>query len=376
MLNKQTYPKILFKYLIKNHLINLILIFSIFFILIFLVDLIELYRRSENKINYGELKDISFSNLILMSFLKGPNVMQKILPLTILIGSIITFIKWRQNNYFIVIRTVGISLWKLILPICSSVLIIGIISILFLNPISSILNKKFYNLENDFFGHKQIPQFSLGTQGLWLLKKNDNSTFIINANKINQNKNILKKINVFRFNNDDKFISKIKAESARYNNGKLELIDGTIFSRKKEPNKFNSLLLLTDKKFEKIKILTEKPEHLDVFSLYNYINLMSNSGLNLSNHIIYFLKILSLPILMVSMVLISASLILKNNERKFPLAIISLTLIVGFVIYFVADLILALGSMEKLNPILAGLGPSMLSFFSGCFLVSSFDESK
>ena len=79
---------------------------------------------------------------------------------------------------------------------------------------------------------------------------------------------------------------------------------------------------------------------------------------------------------MVSMVLISASLILRNNERKFPLAIISLTLIVGFVIYFVADLVLALGSMEKLNPFLAGLGPSMLSFFSGCFLVSSFDESK
>ena len=376
MVNKESYPKILFKYLIKNHLMNLILIFSIFFILIFFIDLIELYRRSENKINYGELKEISFRDLILMSFLKGPNVMQKILPLTILIGSIITFIKWRQNNYFIIIRTVGISLWKLILPICTSVLVIGVLSILFLNPISSILNKKFNDLENNFFGHRQIPQFSLGTQGLWLLKKNDDTTFIINANKINQNKNILKKINVFKFDNGDNFVSKIIAEAAKYENGSLELIDGTVFSRKKEPNTFNSLLLLTDKKFEKIKILTENPEHLDVFSLYNYINLMSNSGLNLSNHIIYFLKILSLPILMVSMVLISASLILRNNERKFPLAIISLTLIVGFVIYFVADLVLALGSMEKLNPFLAGLGPSMLSFFSGCFLVSSFDESK
>ena len=45
------------------------------------------------------------------------------------------------------------------------------LSILFLNPISSILNKKFNDLENNFFGHTQIPQFSLGTQGLWLLKK-------------------------------------------------------------------------------------------------------------------------------------------------------------------------------------------------------------
>ena len=33
-------------------------------------------------------------------------------------------------------------------------------------------------------------------------KKNDTFTFIINANKINQQKNILKKINVFKFDNE------------------------------------------------------------------------------------------------------------------------------------------------------------------------------
>ena len=47
---------------------------------------------------------------------------------------------------------------------------------------------------------------------------------------------------------NDYFISKIKAKSAKYKNGKLELIDGIIFSRKKNPKKFNSLLLLSDKK--------------------------------------------------------------------------------------------------------------------------------
>ena len=83
---------------------------------------------------------------------------------------------------------------------------------------------------------------------------------------------------------------------------------------------------------------------------------MNISGLNISAHLIYFLKIICQPILMISMVLISASLILKNNERKFPISLISLTLIIGFIIYFFADLILALGSMEKINPFLAGLG--------------------
>ena len=133
---------------------------------------------------------------------------------------------------------------------------------------------------------------------------------------------------------------------------------------------------LIENNFKKIKVLIEKPENLDLFSLFHYIKMMNDSGLNISNHIIYLLKILLQPILMISMVLISASLILRDNERKFPISVISITLIIGFIIYFIADLILALGSMEKINPILAGVGPSMLSLFAGCFLVSSFDEIK
>ena len=100
MFKYSTYPSKLFKYLIKYHLKNLLLIFLIFFALVFFVDLVELYRRAEMKINYGNLEKINFVDLVWMSFLKGPNVMQKILPLTILIGSIITFIKMYSTRFF------------------------------------------------------------------------------------------------------------------------------------------------------------------------------------------------------------------------------------------------------------------------------------
>ena len=69
-----SYPKILFKYLIKLHLKNILLIFLIFFILIFFIDLIELYRRSANKIDLLDKEHTIFIELIFMSFLKGPNV--------------------------------------------------------------------------------------------------------------------------------------------------------------------------------------------------------------------------------------------------------------------------------------------------------------
>ena len=56
-------------------------------------------------------------------------------------------------------------------------------------------------------------------------------------------------------------------------------------------------------------------------------------------------------------------LILKNNERKFPLTMMCLTILIGFTIYFLVDFMYVLGSTEKLNPFIAGIGPTGICFF-------------
>ena len=115
---------------------------------------------------------------------------------------------------------------------------------------------------------------------------------------------------------------------------------------------------------------------MNIVDLYNYILLRKKLGVNYSNHLIFLLKELFQLVLIVSLILITAPLILKNNERKFPLSITCLTILIGFVIYFLVDFMYVLGSMEKLNPFIAGIGPIGVSFFIGCYLVSAFDEIK
>ena len=115
---------------------------------------------------------------------------------------------------------------------------------------------------------------------------------------------------------------------------------------------------------------------MNLFELYDYILLMKKLGVNYSNHLTQLLKELFQPLLIVSMILICAPLILKNNERKFPLTIMCLTILIGFIIYFLVDFMNVLGSIEKLNPFIAGIGPVGISFFIGCYLVVAFDEIK
>ena len=118
MIDSDNYPKILFLYLTKLYIKYILIVLFIFLFLIYLIDFIELYRRASQKINFSVNAENNYIfTLVYMSFLKSPHTLKNILPITILISSIFTFIKWRQNNYFVVVRTNGISLQKTIFPI-------------------------------------------------------------------------------------------------------------------------------------------------------------------------------------------------------------------------------------------------------------------
>ena len=376
MVNKDVYPKILFNYFLKIFLKNWFIVLSILILLILLVDFIELYRRASIKIDLIDSEKNFLFKLFLMSILKLPNVFQNILPITVLISSIISFTNWRQNNYFAIVRTIGISLWKSIIPICIGVIIVGFTSIIFINPLSSICNLKYNILEESYFGHNIIKGYSLNEKGVWIYKNATDGKLILNAKTLKDSGNILNDVEIFILDKKDNFKKKIIAKKGIVKNQYLELQNVFIFSKNKNTQRYIEYLIPTNENFQNIDIMTEKPENLDILDLYNYIKLMHQTGLSYSSHLIYFLKLITQPFLMTSMILISAPLILKNNERKFPLTIICLSLLVGFIVYFTVDFMFAFGTMNVLNPYLAGIGPVALGLFFGCFLVSSFDERK
>jgi lipopolysaccharide export system permease protein len=369
------FPKILFSYLIKIYLKNILIVLLIFLFLIFLIDFIEIYRRASEKINF-KTNDNFISILIYLSLLKLPLTIKNILPISILISSVLTFIKWRQNNYFVIVRTVGISLKKTIFLPCALVLFIGVLSIFFLHPLANYCNFKYKSLENKYFGHKVQETISLSKNGIWIRKKTSDGFLIIKSENITKNKNILNNVEIFRFDNNNNFINKIIANTASLQGNILLLKKGKNLNPQIKNKFFDIFSIKLSNKFKTFNLNSELAENMNLVDLYNYITLMKNLGVNYSNHLIYLLKQLFQPILIVSLILISAPLILKNNERKFPLTIMCLTILIGFVIYFLVDFMYVLGSMEKLNPYIAGIGPIGVCFFIGCYLVSAFDEIK
>jgi lipopolysaccharide export system permease protein len=372
----QKQPFIIYKYFTKN-LVQyfLIALFSLI-ALIFFIDLIELFRRASNKIGVAHLQQANFYDILGMASLKITGNIEKILPFAVLIGSISCFNQWKKNNYYIITRSSGLSLWKIITPSLLCFFILGIFSITVLNPFSTIMNKKYENLETIFFKHKKLNNFSFDNKGFWMKQTFNGKTIIINAYKVNSKLQTLNDVNIFILNENADFEKRVSAKTAKFDKNKLSLSNAIITDTQSLIKSFSKYNLNLDLTSENINISILEPETIFIINLPKYILNMKKFGLNISKHLIHLFKLVCQPLLLISMILLSASLMLRSSERKVKVGIVSLTLVVGFSLYFVGDFVFALGSSEMLHPIVSGFGPTLIGLFSGCYLVSDIDEPK
>ena len=376
MLTNTRFPYIIYKYFTKELLKYCLLALLAFVTLIFFIDIIELFRRSSNKVGVVHLIKANLTDIIGMAGLKIIGNMEKVIPFSVLIGSITCFNQWRKKNYYITSRTFGISLWRTVFPVSIIMFIIGIISIFLLNPLSSILNKKYDKLQSIYFGSSNLQSFSFDTKGFWIKEFLGENKSIINAKKIDEKNKTLYDINIFVFNKTNLIEKRISAISGNFFENKLNLYKVKLSTRDISSKKIEQYSLPVNRKADGIRINIAEPNTIFILDLPKYILSMNENGLNTSKHLIHMYKLICQPFLIIAMVLLSASLMLKSSERNHQFGIISTSLIVGFSLYFIGDIIFALGSSEKLPSLLSGFGPTLIGLFSGCFLISSIDEPK
>ena len=372
----QKHPFIIYKYFTKD-LIRyfLIALFSLM-ALVFFVDLIELFRRASNKVGVTHLQQANFFDILGMASLKITGNIEKVLPFAVLIGSISCFNQWKKNNYYITTRSSGLSLWKIITPSLLCFFFLGIFSITLLNPFSTLMNKKYENLETIFFKHKKVNNFSFDNKGFWMKQTFNGKTIIINAFRVNPEQKTLNDVNIFILNKNASFEKRISAKNAKFDKKKLSLTNAIITDNESLIKSFGKYNLNLDLSSKNINVSILEPESIYIINLPNYILNMKKFGLNISKHLLHLFKLICHPLLLISMILLSASLMLRSSERKGKVGVVSLSLVVGFSLYFVGDFVVALGSSEMLHPIVSGFGPTLIGLFSGCYLVSDIDEPK
>lgn len=342
------------KYLLSgvNRYFSKIFLFSILAsmaVLSFIVVLAEVAEYNRHGLGASKIK---FNQVIELSLLKLPNFIQFQLPFVILIAAVITFWRLNRSSEIIVSRSFGVSLWQITSGLSLVVLVVGLLNLVFINPVSAIFNQKQRELENRINNSSQIS-LKLAENGLWIREVVPGRQSIIHVQKIDVTKRQFQGVTIQNVNDRDEFISRIDADSAQIVDGHWHLQSVAIYKPRSERVLLQDLNAPTELTFNHIITSKQTPQMLSFWRLPGYIQLLEKSGLNSLPFTMYWHSMISKIGLMIAMVFLSAAFCTRPIRQGYATLMVVFAIGSGLAVYFFNGIIYALGLSERLPILLA-----------------------
>lgn len=336
------------------------------FSLLVLFDFAELQRRAG-------AKDISLSIKFMMVLLRSPYLLEQTLPFLVFVAAL--FIFWRMNrtNELLIFRSIGVSLWRLILPLSLTALMIGIVDLTIFNPLSSTLQKRYEKLEKRYLS-KTKEDIKVTSTGIWLSEKMDSTQAIYRVDRIDLDTLTFFNTNIIIRSADNKFMERIDAKTAQIQGHQLVLKEGweTLVGKSSQPFVEKTITTSLNKNIlERMKVSRAA---FSFWDLPSYISLLEMSGLHNLKYKMYWHAMLANSFWLGAMILLAAAFSCRPYRQGKTVLMLLAGLIVGFFLYFFKDIMFALGTTGGLPPVIAAWLPPLLTFMIGAVLVFSQED--
>lgn len=345
-------------YIVRRFLTSFAAVLLVFAALIFLLDVIELMRRTSGRV------DISVSLIAHMALLKLPYMTQKIVPFAALFGGMHTFWRLTRFHELIVARAAGVSVWQFLFPAVTSMIVIGIINITAFNPIASAMLSRYDLLESrHVLGRSTL--LTVSRTGLWLRQADELGQSVIHAASVTQPDMVLRDVIIFLYEGTDQFIGRIDASEASLGAGTWNLKNALITGPNRASMTHENYAIKTSWTTEKIQDSFAPPETMSFWELPGFISLLDSAGFSASRHRLYWHSLLAVPLLLSAMVLVAASFSLRPARRGGVAVLIGSGVVFGFLLFFLSDVVLALGLSATIPSVLAAWTPAGFSLLIG-----------
>ena len=334
----------------------------------FLLDYIELLRRGGNR------AAASWTTLLEMAALKLPHTAQEVMPFAVLFGTMLAFWRLTRSNELIVARSAGISVWQFLTPAILVALLAGVVAVTVFNPVASIMQASYENLDKRILRQNADP-LALSNTGLWLRQSNAaGDQILIHGEKTGSGILTLQPVTLFYFSADTKFIARVEASSATLESGYWLIGDGQRFVPGQPPEPFAQLRLDTQLTTTKIEESLGSPDTMSFWDLPGFISLLEQSGFSAQRHRLHFNVLLARPFLFCAMVLVAATFSLRMHRRGGATIMIASGAAAGFLLYFLSDIVFALGISAKIPVLLAAWTPPGVSIIFGTSMLLHLED--
>ena len=334
----------------------------------FLLDYLELLRRG------GTRAQATWSTLLEMAALKLPHTAQDVMPFAILFGTMLAFWRLTRSNELVVARAAGVSVWEFLTPAVLVALLVGVVTVTVFNPIASTMEASYERLDNRILRQTRDP-LSLSQGGLWLRQSDaGGGQIVIHGDKLTSPALALRNVSVFFLTPLSQFNSRIEAGTARLEDGFWLIEDGRRYGLDGPPEPFAALRLPTTLTASKIEESFASPETMSFWELPGFIKLLEQSGFSAQRHRLHFDALLARPFLFCAMVLVAATFSLRMQRRGGAAMLIVSGVIAGFLLYFLSDIVFALGMSAKIPVLLAAWTPAGVSMIFGASMLLHLED--
>ncbi len=334
----------------------------------FLLDYIELLRRG------GQRAQATWGILLEMAALKLPHTAQEVMPFAILFGTMLVFWRLTRSNELVVARAAGVSAWGFLTPAILVALLVGVVAVTVFNPIASAMEASYEKLDNRVLRVGGDP-LSLSNAGLWLRQSDpDGGEIIIHGDKLASPDLRLRNVSVYFLDRRSDFGSRVEARSARLGGGFWTIRDGQRFRGDGPPEAVSELHLATKLTASKIEESLASPDTMSFWELPGFISLLEQSGFSAQRHRLQFNILLARPFLFCAMVLVAATFSLRMQRRGGAVMLLVSGVAAGFLLYFLSDIVFALGLSAKIPVLLAAWTPAGVSLLLGASMLLHLED--
>jgi lipopolysaccharide export system permease protein len=321
------------RYIIKEYISSLFTVIAVMLSIILLINLLDEFNFFKSK------KDLKFIFFIIFTILKIPNVLVNLFPFIVLFGGIVFYLKIYNHNEVISLRVMGYSNIQIILIPALTSFVIGYVIVFLIVPISSSMLKFYEELRSQYNDTKNLV--FVNETGIWILDKNEKDKNIIRIEKISKDFSIINQITIYNYDISNNFIKRIDANEGIIKDKSWELNKVYIITANKRNNKesyLNNYIYSSNININELKNIYKNTETTSLLDIKKEILILEDKGYSTIDLRIRYQKLISLPIYLLAMSILSGLMIINLGKTSNYLKYGSYGVLISIIIYFLNDL--------------------------------------
>jgi len=298
-----------------------------------------------------------------------PQIISHTLPVAVLLSTLLTFGTLSRHHEIVAMKSNGLSLYRISLPVFILAGIVCILSFLFNEFITPYANQKAKYIE--FVEVKKQQKLGFFKQNqLWYRSRNA----VYNFGLFESDTNTLKGITIYFFDPNFNLSMRVDAREATWKDGSWHFHD--VLTTKLPPGAFPvmervpSKIIDLPEKPSDFKIVQKDTDEMGYVELRDYIRKLVSEGHDASRYLVDMYGKIAFSIVSLILAVIGISFSLRSERSGGVAASIGVGIVIGFSYWIVYAFTLTLGRSLTLPPLLAAWTANILFAIAAAVMFS------